>query len=220
MTRNGKIARLPLTIRDELNQRLLNGEQGKQLVEWLNGLPQVQAVLKATFEGRPITEDNVSAWKIGGYASWVEAERLREEVFSFMDSTALLKAAAKGKLTDRMSLMLAATMAAQMRRIEAMPDSLEKAKMFRELRIGLMALRRSELYAERLRIERVKHPEPGKRKKVKDPYAGLSPRQRIMQKLGIGEGFDGSKNPELTWPKMPENRTGSESIGANRSGSE
>jgi hypothetical protein len=29
-----------------------------------------------------------------------------------------------------------------------------------------------EFFAERLRIERVKHPEPGKRKKVKDPYAG------------------------------------------------
>ena len=45
MTRNGKIARLPAALREELNQRLLDGEQGQPLVEWLNSLPKVQAVL-------------------------------------------------------------------------------------------------------------------------------------------------------------------------------
>jgi len=33
MTRNGKIARLPAALREELNQRLLDGEQGKPWVE-------------------------------------------------------------------------------------------------------------------------------------------------------------------------------------------
>jgi hypothetical protein len=50
MTRNGKIARLPAAMRDELNQRLLDGQPGKELVEWLNGLPKVQALLKAEFK--------------------------------------------------------------------------------------------------------------------------------------------------------------------------
>lgn len=35
LTRNGKIARLPRTIRQELNRRLLDVEQGKTLVAWL-----------------------------------------------------------------------------------------------------------------------------------------------------------------------------------------
>ena len=43
MTRNGKIARLPLAIRQQLNQRLQNGELGQELVSWLNQLPEVQA---------------------------------------------------------------------------------------------------------------------------------------------------------------------------------
>jgi len=34
MTRDGKVARLPAALRQEFNQRLLNGEQGKQLVLW------------------------------------------------------------------------------------------------------------------------------------------------------------------------------------------
>jgi len=36
MTRNGKIARLPCSIRDLLNRRLHDGESGKSLVDWLN----------------------------------------------------------------------------------------------------------------------------------------------------------------------------------------
>jgi hypothetical protein len=37
MTRNGKIARLPLAIRQQLNQRLQNGELAQDLLSWLTG---------------------------------------------------------------------------------------------------------------------------------------------------------------------------------------
>jgi hypothetical protein len=66
MTRKGKIARLPRSVRDELNRRLDDGEQGIRLVEWLNGLAEVQAMLTADFGGRPINEQNLSDWKDGG----------------------------------------------------------------------------------------------------------------------------------------------------------
>ena len=49
MSRFGKIARLPLDIREQLNRRLQDGEIGKELVVWLNSVPEVQAVLKAEF---------------------------------------------------------------------------------------------------------------------------------------------------------------------------
>ena len=76
MTRHGKVARLPKAIRDELNRRLANGEQGKRLVVWLNGLDTVQAILKEDFEGKLISEANLTGWKQGGYQDW----RQREEV--------------------------------------------------------------------------------------------------------------------------------------------
>ena len=37
--RKGKIARLPPAIREHLNRRLQNGEEGKKLVGWLDSLP-------------------------------------------------------------------------------------------------------------------------------------------------------------------------------------
>jgi hypothetical protein len=36
MTRNGKIARLPKAIRDQLNKNLEDGMPGCRLVDWLN----------------------------------------------------------------------------------------------------------------------------------------------------------------------------------------
>ena len=41
-----KIASLPYGIRTELNERLLDGEQSVPLAQWLNGLPEVQAILR------------------------------------------------------------------------------------------------------------------------------------------------------------------------------
>ncbi len=51
-TRNGKIARLSKQVRHDLNGRLQDGEPGKQLVEWLNRLPEVQEVLLKLYARR------------------------------------------------------------------------------------------------------------------------------------------------------------------------
>src|SRR5882757_2859219 len=75
MIRHGKVARLPAALREELNRRLEDGHSHRELVAWLNGLPAVQGVLAERFGGRPISEQNMSAWCHGGYAEW-EAPRL------------------------------------------------------------------------------------------------------------------------------------------------
>src|SRR4051812_10033601 len=70
MTRNGKIARLPRSVRDELNCRLDEGQEGVELVAWLNQHPEVQRVMAASFAGRPITEGNLTEWKQRGFVEW------------------------------------------------------------------------------------------------------------------------------------------------------
>jgi hypothetical protein len=199
MTRKGKIARLPFAIREELNQRLLDGEPGNQLVVWLNALPRVQAILKDKFQGNPISEANLSQWKNGGFPAWEAGERMADNVSSIMDGTKALPAAAKGGLTDRMALILTANMATGMLRLQSMPEGVEKSKVMRELRIGLLALKSCEFVAKRLEIEQIRHPKPAKKKKERK----LTPEEnkaRIRRILGLGPGYDGSKNPELTLP--------------------
>jgi hypothetical protein len=76
MTRNGKIARLPLAVRAELNQRLLDGEAGNQLVDWLNARPEVEAIIAGEFGGHPLREQNLSRWKNGGYREWLREQKI------------------------------------------------------------------------------------------------------------------------------------------------
>jgi hypothetical protein len=201
MTRKSKIARLPNAIREELNQRLLNGEEGKNLVQWLNSLPKVRAVMQAKFEGHPITEQNVSDWKQGGYVAWEAGQRMLDTVWSVMDGTKGLEIASKEGLTHRMALMLAAKMAAEMQCLEVMPEGVQKAKIWRELRISLLALRRCDLYGQRLKIEETKHTKTQKEKKSR--MTPEEKEQTLKALLGIEEGYDGSINPELTRPPNP-----------------
>jgi len=70
MTRNSKIARLPQAVRELINQWLANGEPGKALSTWLNGLPEVMAVLDRDFGGRSITVQNLPEWRQGGFVDW------------------------------------------------------------------------------------------------------------------------------------------------------
>ena len=94
MTRTGKIARLPRSLRHELNTRLENGEPARTLLQWLNALPEVQSILESTFEGRPISEQNLSEWKTGGFLDWQRnqqsCDRVREliKVAGQVDSAA------------------------------------------------------------------------------------------------------------------------------------
>src|ERR1700730_3783269 len=70
MTRTGKVASLPHNLRDQLNRRLQDGEDGETLIGWLNALPEVKRVLSAKFGGRPLNHQNLTEWKQGGFREW------------------------------------------------------------------------------------------------------------------------------------------------------
>jgi hypothetical protein len=76
MARIGKIARLPKAVRAQLNTRLQDGAEGKQIVHWLNSLPEVKDVLAEKFEGRPINEQNLTNWRQGGYEDWLAHQEI------------------------------------------------------------------------------------------------------------------------------------------------
>jgi hypothetical protein len=168
MTRNGKIARLPAAIREELNQRLLDGEQGKQLVLWLNSLPRVQALLKDKFHGVPISEVNLS--------------QCRNDSVEIGSAT--------------VSVALAAVPPASHAAAASSP--------FGGVSPGTDVFGETPKTAvETTALPRVTESSrdwkdggfPGRGAGEK-----MENRQRIRRILGICEGYDGSKNPELTLP--------------------
>src|SRR5215213_7830620 len=80
VSRRGKIARLPKTIREELNQRLADGESGAALVPWLNSFSEVQRVMADEFGGEPVSIQNLSKWRQGGYQDWLQMQQAAELV--------------------------------------------------------------------------------------------------------------------------------------------
>ncbi len=101
ITRNGKIARLPRAVREELNRRLEDGAQGKALVAWLNGLVEVREVMSTAFGGRPVTEQNLSEWRQGGFLDWQRQQEARAWVRQAAEETEELgEAAGPQPLTD------------------------------------------------------------------------------------------------------------------------
>jgi phage-related protein len=153
LTRNGKIARLPLEVRQELNRRLDEGEQGKKLVAWLNELPAVQAIVATDFGGKPIREQNLSEWKQRGYRDWLAkqeafeiAERLREDATEW-------NAEGRAPLTDTLAFWLVARYALATRRV-AETGGREGWRLLREMCGDIVELRKGDHTAERLQIER------------------------------------------------------------------
>jgi hypothetical protein len=66
----GKIARLPKTLREQLNRRLEDNEPSSDILPWLNGLVRVKKILASQFDGLPINDTNLSNWRTGGYERW------------------------------------------------------------------------------------------------------------------------------------------------------
>jgi len=111
-THVGKIGRLLKCTRDELGRRIEDGEPGKELVQWLNGLSDVQEVLKEQFGGRAITEQNLSEWKQTGHPEWLRHEETRLFASKLTEQSDDLDEAADGQeISDRFASLLAVELA-------------------------------------------------------------------------------------------------------------
>jgi hypothetical protein len=104
-TRRGKIARLPLAIRDELNRRLLENEPYKKLCAWLNALPETIAVCD-DFGEEPIDVRNMSDWKLGGYADWLRRRETIEETRELSKYAVQIAKANGGNITEGAAAIL------------------------------------------------------------------------------------------------------------------
>ena len=155
MSRVGKIARLPRAIREELNRRLEDGEAGVEAVAWLNAQPRVQAVLEAEFGGRPVSEQNLSEWKQGGFVEWRKHQDALALVRELSANAEELTQAAGDSLADKVSALLAGRYAAILTALEvASEENPENWKKLREACNDLVALRKGDHSAQRLNLER------------------------------------------------------------------
>ena len=196
MTRNGKIARLPRLIRDELNQRLENSQEGPKLLAWLNGLEQVKEVLEDSFDSAPISKQNLSEWRRGGFREWAirrewieQARQLtdgRDEMDLVLDRSLL-----PGALATAMATRYAALLNSWDG--EPNPKFEEKLRLLRGLNQDIALLQktlqqtiRQEKAAQQAEEDREKRDEEETRKKTLDVLMSFTERDAIAATLGGG----------------------------------
>jgi hypothetical protein len=158
-TRNGKLARLPAALRELLNQRLQDGEPGNHLVDWLNALPEVQAVLAAKFGGTPITGPNLSRWKRGGYRDWLADKEARSVAGQMVAEANAAAGEGAAPLTETLAQWVAARYAVATRRLAAADDE-EAWRLLREMCGDVVQLRRRDYAAQRLELDRQRQERP------------------------------------------------------------
>ena len=156
MTRNGKIARLPRDIRDELNRRLEDGQQSGPLLAWLNTLPAVRVVLAQDFDGCAVSKQNLSEWRAGGYTEWLARQETLAQTRELAADAKELTGATEGRLTDHLATVLAARYAAALAGWdgEATEAFRRQVRTLRGLCQDIVELRRGDHSGARLNIER------------------------------------------------------------------
>ncbi|MGB7748677.1 MAG: hypothetical protein WBN75_15485 [Verrucomicrobiia bacterium] len=169
-THNGKIARLPRNLRDELNHRLDDGEPGGGLLEWLNALPAVRAVLDAEFGGCRINAQNLSNWRAGGYQHWLKQQERRANVRQLAEDAGELTGDGGGvEASNHLSAVLVAELAESARdSLATITDPAERCARMQKFLRALARVRREDYLAGRLAIERERRARERAEEKEKD----------------------------------------------------
>lgn len=74
--RNGKVARLPAVLREQINQMLDDGFPYKTIIEKLGD------------SGKHLGEDSLSSWRRGGYQDYLKAQALNERALTQIEAAA------------------------------------------------------------------------------------------------------------------------------------
>jgi len=153
-TGNGKIARLPRAVREELNRRLDDGEPADTLLPWLNERPEVKQVLAKYFAGRPVSPQNLSEWRQRGFRAWQRQRAACESAAALAERGQALGKTTRQPLSDHLARVLAAEL---FQCLEALPegDANPQARwqQLREILHEARHLRRGDANARRLQIE-------------------------------------------------------------------
>ena len=153
-THLGKIGRLPRVLRDELNQRLDNGEKGEPLLRWLNRQPGTLKTMQEHFGSALVTKQNLSEWHQRGYVDWQrQQESMAVAARLLEDASDLKPLATDGPLADRLSELLAVSLGHLLRDAMQLPAGPEKTRAVLGAAGELIRLRQSDRELERAKRE-------------------------------------------------------------------
>lgn len=155
-TRKGKIARLPRSIRDELNQRIHDGQPAGEILPWLNELPEVKVVLTRSFGGEPIGDQNLTNWRQGGYLDWCSHQAESDRLQTLAEFSVKLVETTGLKITDGAAAIAAGNILSQLE-AESDPEAVDMLiKQLATLRAGDHAVHDGQRKDRKLKLDELK----------------------------------------------------------------
>ena len=125
------------------------------VLDWLNGLPEVREIIEEDFGGVPVSKQNLSEWRAGGYREWLRHEGSLDVVRGLMERVdGVIAVADEEDLGDRLSVALSVEL---VKTTEALLSekmtAKERWKLLQEILPHLAVLRRQDHRATRVRID-------------------------------------------------------------------
>ena len=144
--RRGKIARMPLRIRQEVCRRIHDGQPGSIILDWLNDLPEASQILAEQFDGVPVSAQNLSDWRDGGYKEWLDHQDRAEQIRSLAELSMDLAKASGGDIAAGGAAIAGGRLLSM---IEVADD-----EQLEKLIDKIAALRNVEISAGKLRLQK------------------------------------------------------------------
>ena len=143
-----KIGRLPFAVRNELNERIRDGAQGAELLDWLNGLKETKKILRE-MKSDAVNAQNLTDWRSTGYKDWLDDQKDADRIRRLAEVSQTIATAAGGN---------AAGVACNIATAKIM-DALEAADddMIADLSKALVALRAGENAAQKVALAEEKN---------------------------------------------------------------
>jgi hypothetical protein len=189
MHRNGKIARLPRPIRTDLNHRLDDGQEADSILPWLNELPLVQQMVEEQFGGVPISPQNLSEWRQGGFREWAFRRQFIDHACETFDAAGEMDAALDTPLlAGHLAALVATRYAALLNRWDGLPspEFEQAARLLRGLTRDIALLQRALQDAERYKREHLKEVEEKRKDRLTAPIMAEMESDAIYAALGGG----------------------------------
>ncbi len=159
-TRTGKIARLPQSIREQLNQKLENNVPGNELLPWLHSLPEVQKILADHFGGRPISKSNLSDWRHGGFIDWHHERQSRQQWWELIERARELTEKRTGEngidASSYLGTFLLLEVSEALDRLHTVKNWDQRSKLMRVICRTLSRLRNDDSREKLLRLRELK----------------------------------------------------------------
>jgi hypothetical protein len=149
----GKLSRLPAPLREQLNLRLANNEPARTILAWLNALPEVRAILKAFFDGKPIRENNLTEYRQRGFRrSQMYQDALEFSAESHPDLPPQ-KQIPPERIIHQLVQWISLRFAAAAHNANIPDDAQADLREIRQLLTDIVSLRRGELISRRIHLE-------------------------------------------------------------------